>query len=82
MVFGHHQIKSSVEIPRIQCTVHVHEYVYAMAFSTGLNGLQVEEVNKKKIVEVLGRHSLLPANSSPPVAHAYSTPSKRSQLLG
>ena len=43
-----------------------------MAFSAGLKDFQVDEVNKKAIVEVLGRHSLLPANLSQPVVHGYS----------
>ena len=36
-------------------------------FSAKLNGLQVDELNKKTLFEVLGRHSLLPARSSQPI---------------
>ena len=49
----------------------IYMYIYAMAFSAVLNSLQIDGLNREATVDVLGRHSLLPANSS----HVCSPPS-------
>ena len=49
-------------------------YIYAVAFSAGLNSLQVQQVDRKTICELLLMHNQFLANLSLPVTHTFSIP--------
>ena len=49
-------------------------YICAIAFSAGLNGLQVDQVDRENDKRISTYTQLVPSNSSLPVMHTFSCP--------